>query len=167
MKKNIFYMLLLTALTLGVGSCGDDDEPKDPKDPQNPPIETPAYLNPGTDVRPTNWIAPDASLYEFRMTVQVELGDTLAAYQSRQDLMAATINGEVRAVSTPHETGGIIYYPLFIFDSTTGAKVSLHYYCDKLHRIYTITHWADFTPSAAPTGNSGFYRPCFTTEYKK
>ena len=63
MKNNIFYMLLLTALTFMVGSCSDDDESTEPT------IETPAYLKPGTDVRPTNWIAPDASLFELRMTV--------------------------------------------------------------------------------------------------
>ena len=155
MKKNIFYMLLLTALTFMVGSCSDDDESTEPTEPI---IE---------DVRPTNWIAPDASLYELRMTVQVELGDTLAAYQGEQDLMCATIDGEVRAVTIPHKTGKTIYYPLFILDNRTGGTVSLHYYCDRLHRIYTITNWSNFTPSAAPTGKSGIYRPCFTNEYKK
>ncbi|MBR2192889.1 MAG: hypothetical protein IJ910_06230 [Bacteroidaceae bacterium] len=160
MKKNIFYMLLLTALTFVVGSCSDDDESTEPTN------ETPAYLKPGTDARPT-WIAPNASLFELRMTVQVELGDTLAAYQSEQDLMCATIDGEVRAVTPPHKTGRAIYYPLFILDNRTGGTISLHYYCDRLHRIYTITNWANFAPSAAPTGESGIYRPCFTTEYMK
>ena len=160
MKKNIFYMLLLTALTFVVGSCSDDDESTEPTN------ETPAYLKPGTDARPT-WIVPNASLFELRMTVQVELGDTLAAYQSEQDLMCATIDGEVRAVTPPHKTGRAIYYPLFILDNRTGGTISLHYYCDRLHRIYTITNWANFAPSAAPTGKSGIYRPCFTTEYMK
>jgi len=164
MKNNIFYMLLLTALTFMVGSCSDDDESTEPTEPI---VETPVYLKPGTDVRPTNWIVPDASLFELRMTVQVELGDTLAAYQGEQDLMCATIDGEVRAVTLPHKTGRTIYYPLIILDNRTGGTVSLHYYCDRLHRIYTITNWSNFTPSAAPTGKSGIYRPCFTNEYKK
>ena len=146
--------MLLAALTFMVGSC-DDDEPA---------IVTPAYLKPGTDARPTDWTAPNAALYELRMSLQVELGDTLAAYQSSQDLMCATIDGEVRAVTSPHETGGIIYYPLIIMDNGTGGTVSLHYYCDRLHRIYTITNWATYNASAAPTGNSGIYRPCFTSE---
>jgi hypothetical protein len=96
------------------------------------------------------------------MSVQVELGDTLAAYQSSQDLICATIGGEVRAVAQPNETGGVVYYPLIIFDNETGNTISLSYYCDQLHRIYTITNWAVFDPSAAPTGNSGIYRPKFT-----
>ena len=164
MKKNIFYMLLLTALTFMVGSCSDDDESTEPTEPI---VETPVYLKPGTDVRPINWIAPDASLFELRMTVQVELGDTLAAYQGEQDLMCATIDGEVRAVTIPHKTGKTIYYPLFILDNRTGGTVSLHFYGAPPPRIYTITNWSNFTPSAAPTGKSGIYRPCFTNEYKK
>ena len=163
MKNNIFYMLLLTALTFMVGSCDKDESTTEPTEPI---IETPVYLKPGTDVRPTNWIAPDASLFELRMTVQVELGDTLAAYQDEQDLMCATIDGEVRAVTIPHKTGKTIYYPLIILDNRTGGTVSLHYYCDRLHRIYTITNWSRFNATVAPTGNNGIYRPCFTAEYK-
>ena len=164
MKKNLISIALLTALTFMVGSCSDDDESTEPTEPI---VETPAYLKPGTDVRPTDWIAPNASLFELRMTVQVELGDTLAAYQGEQDLMCATIDGEVRAVTIPHKTGKTIYYPLFILDNRTGGTVSLHYYCDRIHRTYTITNWSNFTPSAAPTGKSDIYRPCFTNEFKK
>ena len=164
MKNKLISIMLLTALTFMVGSCSDDDESTEPTEPI---VETPAYLKPGTDVRPTNWIAPDASLFELRMTVQVELGDTLAAYQGEQDLMCATIDGEIRAVTPPCNTGGIIYYPLIIFSNGTSSTVSLRYYCDRLRRIYTITNWSNFTPSAAPTGKSGIYRPCFTNEYKK
>ena len=40
MKKNIFYMLLLTALTFMVGSCSDDDESTEPTEPI---VETPVY----------------------------------------------------------------------------------------------------------------------------
>ena len=156
MNKYIIF-ILLTALTFVVGSCTTDgsDEPT----PEQP--KTPEYLMPGSDARP-DWKFSDNGRYELRMSIQVELGDTLAAYQSSQDLICATIGGEVRAVAQPNETGGIVYYPLIIFDNETGRTVSLSYYCDQLHRIYTITSWAVFDASAAPTGNSGIYRPKFT-----
>ena len=160
MKKHFIY-LLLTALTLVVGGCSssDDNDEQRPEEPQ-----TPAYLTPGTDQRPVDWTFSDDGRFELRMSVQVELGDTLAAYQSSQDLMCATIDGEVRAVTPPCVTSGIVYYPLIIFDHAMGKTVSLRYYCDKLHRIYTISNWATFNPSAAPTGTVGFYRPRFTAE---
>ena len=151
MNKNIISMLLLAALTFMVGSCGDEEI-------------TPASLLKGSDVRPTTWTVPDYSLYGLTMSVQVELGDTLASYQSSQDLMCATINGEIRAVTKPMVNGVSTYYPLSIAGNGEEQVVSLHYYCDRLHRIYTISNWALFNASAAPTGDSGIYRPCFTTE---
>ena len=154
MKKSIFSIVVLTALTFMVGCSSDDD--------MNQGV--PAYLQEGTDSRPTNWTSPNIADYEARMSVQVELGDTLAAYQSSLDLMCATIDDEVRAVTGPQVTGNVIYYPLIIFNNGDNKMVSLHYYCDRLHRIYTITNWAVFNTSAAPTGSSGLYRPCFTSE---
>ena len=76
--------------------------------------------------------------------------------------MCATINGEVRAATKPMVNGAITYYPLSIAGNGEEQVVSLHYYCDRLHRIYTISNWALFNASAAPTGDSGIYRPCFT-----
>ena len=134
--------------------CGSDDE------------ITPASLQQGSDARPTTWVAPDNnSLFDLPpMSVQVQLGDTLAAYQSSADLMCATINGEVRAVTPPMSNMGIVYYPLTIVGNSNEQMVSLHYYCDRLHRIYTIENWAQFDPSAAPTGDSGIYRLMFVTK---
>lgn len=156
MKNKLISIMLLTALTCMVGSCDKDETTN----------VTPMYLQTGTDARPSNWTLPNASLYEFRMSVQVQLGDTLSYFQSSQDLMCATINGEIRAVTPPCNTGGIIYYPLIIFDNGTSSTVSLRYYCDRLRRIYTITNWSRFNATVAPTGNNGIYRPCFTAEYK-
>ena len=145
------------ALTLVVGGCSKDND-----DPESG--DSTVLLQEGTDSRPTTWVLPDASLYELRMSVQVELGDTLANFQSSEDLMCAKINGQVRAVTSPCTTGGVIYYPLIILDDGQGGMVSLFYYCDCLHHIFTIGEWASFNSSAAPTGNSGIYRPCFTQE---
>ena len=153
MKKNIFLMLL-TALTFTVGSCGSDSEELKPESVDQ-------RFKPGSDDRPTTWTAPDYSQFEYRMAVQVQLGDTLAAFQSSGDLMCAQNDGEVRAVTSPQITGGVVYYPLLIAGHGDEQTISLYYYCERLHRIYTITNWATFDATAAPTGYSGFYRPQF------
>ena len=152
MKKNIVLMLL-TALTFTVGSCSSDSD-----DPIPETVDE--RLKPGNDDRPI-WTEPDYSLFEFRMAVQVQLCDTLAAFQSSGDLMCAQNDGEVRAVTSPQITGGVVYYPLHIAGHGDEQTISLYYYCERLHRIYTITNWATFDATAAPTGYSGFYRPQF------
>lgn len=159
MKKNIITIMLLTALTFAVGSCSkDSDDASGPDQPSGQPAD----LTPGTDVRPTaTWVTPSTELYELWMSVQVQLGDTLSDYQSSADMMCAIINGEVRAVTTPMSTNGVIYYPLSIGGNGDEKMVSLSYYCDRLHRIYTITNWTLFDTSVPPTGESGIYRPRF------
>lgn len=151
------WALFLALILTGCSSSDADDE--------QPPVQpsSSSSLTPGSDARPS-WAFSDNGLYELRMTVQVELGDSLAYYQSSQDLMCAMIGGEVRAVAVPQETAGVIYYPLIIFSNGDSNTVSLSYYCDKLHRIYTISNWASFNTSAAPTGDSGMYRPRFLSE---
>lgn len=149
--------LVLSLVMCVAWSCSSDSD----NESSTPPSPAASSLVPGNDERPTNWTFNDNRQYELRMTVQVQLGDTLANYQTSQDLMCATINGEVRAVAEPSETGGVVYYPLIIFDNVGDNYVSLSYYCDSLHRIYTINDWARFDTSAAPTGNSGIYRPKF------
>ena len=149
MKK---ILLAIAALAFMAWGCSSDED------------VTPAWLQQGSDARPTTWTAPDYSLYELTMSLQVQLGDALAAYQSNADLMCATVNGEVRAVTPPMSNMGIVYYPLTIVGNSNNQMVSLHYYCDRLHRIYTINNWAQFDPSTIPTGESGIYRPRFTGE---
>lgn len=159
MKKNIITIMLLTVLTFAVGSCSKDSDDVPGSDQ---PSGQSADLTSGTDVRPTEtWVTPSTELYELWMSVQVQLGDTLSDYQSSADMMCAIINGEVRAVTTPMSTNGVIYYPLSIGDNGDERMVSLSYYCDRLHRIYTITNWTLFDTSVPPTGESGIYRPRF------
>ena len=145
---------MLAALTIVVGSCGSDDEP-------TPQVSE--YLVEGTATRPT-WKASDYNQFEHTMSLQVQLGDTLVNFQSRQDLMCATIKGEVRAVSEPLTTAGEVFFPLSIASDGNEGNVALHYYCDRLHRIYTIANWATFDPYVAPSGDSGIYRPKFTQQ---
>ena len=152
MQRGLGVGLLLLALV--VGACSSDDDIEEP---------TPNYLTVGTDQRPTDWIAPAPSLYGgITMAVQVQLGDTLAHFQSSGDLMCAKIDNEVRAVTHPFTNGTITYFPLSIVGDGDSNTISLHYYCDRLHRIYTITNWATFDINASPMGDSQLYRPRFT-----
>ncbi len=160
-------MLLLAALAFLAGACGTDDDVTDDNRNNGTGTEQPAYeyLTPGTDARP-DWATPDYSLYGgITMAVQVQLGDTLAYFQSSADLMCAKISGDVRAVTKPMTTNGIVYYPLSIAGDGTNVAVSLHYYCDQLHRIFSIENWAVFDPSTKPSGDSRMYWPCFTANY--
>lgn len=145
---------MLAALTIVVGSCSSGDE----LTPQ-----VPEYLVEGTATRPT-WKAADYTQFEHIMSLQVQLGDTLLYFQSQQDLMCAAINGEIRAVSEPLTTANEMYFPLSIASTGSEGKVTLYYYCDRLHRIYTITDWATFDPYIAPSGYNGIYRPKFTQQ---
>ena len=152
-------------LGLCMAACGSDDDDNGTTQPEQGEVEEPQTndgLTPGNDARPTTWIAPDYSQYEHTMAVQVQLTGAIADYQSAADMMCATINDEVRAVTIYQETGGEPFFPLIIANNSTQETISLLYYCDKLHRIFTIKNWATFSQSVPPTGDSGIYRPQFT-----
>ena len=146
MKKAI---LALAALAIMAWGCSEDDGDS----PQ------PAEIPTGTDVRPT-WQAPNYDLYEQTMNVEVQLQDTLTKYVSDQDLLCATIGGEVRGVAAPLQVENNYVFPLTIASNHAGVAVGLSYYCDKLHRIFTI-QWTTFDASVAPTGKGGIYQPVF------
>ncbi len=150
-------------LILVMAGCSSDNEEVEP--PVVGP-ETPAYLVPGTDARPS-WSLPNYRNFEFTMALQIELADTLYSYQTKLDLMCATIGDEVRALTYALNTGGQIFYPLVVAANNPTAHVDLHYYCDSLHRIFTIKDWAEFDPSVPPLGESGIYRPKFTSYFEQ
>lgn len=54
----------------------------------------------GSDARPT-WQVPNYDHYEQIMVVEVQLQDVLQTYASATDMMCASVNGEVRGVTTP------------------------------------------------------------------
>ena len=146
--------LIAVAITTAFQACSSDNEPEGPV--------VPDYLTVGTDQRPINWQTPDYRQFELTMSLQVQLGDTLVNFQSNQDLMCVVINNEVRAVTEPKSTLGEVYFPLVIAGNGNEGAMTLSYYCDRLHRIYSIPNWGTFNPSIAPSGNSGIYRPEFT-----
>ena len=155
MKKNILALAALVLLAWGCTSDGDDSTTPTPPTPTPTETEIPA----GTDTRPS-WQGPNYDLYEQMMNVEVLLQDTLVKYASTQDLLCATINNEVRGVATPEQIDDQWVFPLTIASSDAGLMVNLSYYCDKLHRIFTI-EWTQFDTSVAPTGTEGIYKPEF------
>ena len=149
MKKSILALAALALLAWGCSSDGDGTST------QPTPTEIPA----GTDTRPT-WQTPNYDLYEQTMIVEVQLQNTLAKYASAQDLICATIGGEVRGVAEAQQNDDNWVFPLIIASNNVGVAIELSYYCDKLHRIYTI-QWTRFDATVTPTGQGGIYQPDF------
>ena len=145
MKKSILAIAALALLVWGCSSDNDDTRP--------------TGIPEGNDARPT-WTGPNYDLYEQTMIVDVLLQDTLVQYASEQDLLCATINDEVRGVATAQQEDGQWLFPLIVGSNETGAMVKLSYYCDKLHRIFTI-EWTRFDASMAPSGQGSLYQPKF------
>ena len=75
--------------------------------------------------------------------------------------MCATINDEVRAVATPEKVDDKWMYMLIIGSDNEGVSISLSYYCDRLHRIFTLPSWTSFDSSVNPSGYGGIYAPVF------
>lgn len=139
-------LLLLAVLTFTGGCSSDGDSGSD--------SPASSLLTQGTDVRP-DWKYPSVSDYEQTMGVQFRLQDELAAYVTEQDLMCAMISGEVRALCEPEISDDGIYFPLVIFSDDSDVRVSISYYCDRLHRIYTLSNWHDFDATLSPLNAAG------------
>ena len=146
MKKTIFAIAALAFLAWGCSSDSDEDT-------------RPTGIPEGTETRPA-WTAPNYDLYEQTMSVDILLQDELLQYASEQDLLCATINNEVRGVATALQVNDQWVFPLTVVSNEAGVTVGLSYYCDKLHRIFTI-NWTQFDASVAPTGTGDIYKPKF------
>ncbi len=161
MKKTVlFLMSALVFMAMGCSSGDDEREAPTPPSPSDSPSET-IVIEPGTDVRP-DWVAPDATDYEQNMNVYLTMQDELLSYLSENDLLCAKIDGEVRGVAVPRLEEGEWLISMILF-SNGAAPVQLSYYCDKLHRIFTID-WTTFDATVPPTGDSVTYYPKFVEE---
>lgn len=140
-----FCLLTLLPLFSGCGAADDD--------------VTVEHIPEGTAARP-DWPVPNYDRFEQTMAVNVVLQDTLQRYASVADLMCATIGSEVRGVATPQHTGGQWLFPLIVASNEAGVSISLSYYCDRLHRIFTVD-WAVFDAATVPLGTGGIYQPLF------
>lgn len=145
MKKTIlFFLTTLAFLATGCSGGSDEDTP------------TPSALTPGTATRP-EWTAPNSQDYEQNMTVYLRVQSALLPYVSVNDMVCASIDGEVRGVGFPTQDGGEWLIPMVVF-SDGAAPIKLSYYCDQLHRIYTI-EWTEFDTSLPPVGEGTIYTP--------
>ena len=150
-----FLCVLGLLCVLGISSCSDDEK------------TNPMRMK-SDNARPT-WTVPDDLYKTFgsTMAVQVTVQDELMPYVSDDDLMCATINGEIRAVSGLLRTLDEVCFSLVIAgdagDSNNG-KVSLSYYCSQLKRIYTVSDWKPFTPGLSPMQDGKPYVVRFITE---
>ena len=161
MKKLLYLagVALVATLLLGACSSSDDDESNEKNGTSMTPKE-------GTDARPSWVVSSDASLQDdWPMSVQIGVQSSLLPYVSSADLMCATLKDEVRAVSGLKETGGQYYFMLPIQGNSGEGFVTLKYYCDKLHRIFTVTDWKEFDSTIQPTDQGVPYEvPFFTGE---
>ena len=123
--------------------------------------EAPQGIAIGNDQRP-DWQsqAPNYDLFGQTMYVEILVQDTLKQYVSANDLMVAMIDNEVRGVALPLQVGDEMIFPIMVASDNAGDQVSLSYYCDKLHRIFTID-WTRFDANVNPTGEDGIYKPEF------
>ena len=154
MKKSILALAACAFMAWGCSSDGDGTSTQ-----PTPPTPTPTDISAGTDVRPT-WQSPNYDLYEQTMVVEVQLQDTLAKYASAQDLLCATIGNEVRGMAEAQQIEDQWLFFLVVGSNDVGVNVGLSYYCDKLHRIFTI-QWTRFDATVTPTGQGGIYQPDF------
>ena len=147
MKKSILAIAALAFMAWGYSSDTDEET-------------RPIGILVGTDARPV-WTMPNYDLYEQTMSVDILLQDTLVQYASEQDMICAIINNEVRGVANAQQVDDNQWvFPLTVVSDEANVMIGLSYYCDKLHRIFTI-NWTQFDASVAPTGQGGIYLPKF------
>ena len=113
----------------------------------------------GNDVRP-NWEAPNYDNWEQTMSVRILPQQKLEPFVTKNDLLCAMMNNEVRGLTEPVFEPDMTFFPLTVGADGAEAKIYLYYYCDSLHRIYS-TVWTDFNASLPPMGEDGIYRPEF------
>lgn len=157
MKKLLYLAGVALVATLLLGACSSDDD-------DNQQNQNGSTLTEGTDVRPSWVVSSDASsMDEWPMSVQIGVQSELLPYVSNADLMCAMMNNEVRAVSGLKETGGQFYFMLPIQGNSGEGNVTLKYYCDKLHRIFTVSDWKEFDSTIQPTDQGTPYEVQFFT----
>jgi hypothetical protein len=146
--KHYIYIIAVLMLMAAWGCSSSNDGPDVPT----------TDIQPGSDTRPT-WSSTDYSLYEQTMSVFLNLQPELVPYSSDQDLLCATVDGEVRGVAS-YDTDNIGFV-LTVAGNSSGEIISLSYYCDRLHRIFTLANWATFDSNTAPMGTETLYKPVF------
>ena len=148
----------LCLLPLFLLSCSGSDSDSEVVDPVAPAQQE---IAPGNDARPA-WQAPTYTAFEQTMSVSLLMQRELETYVTQQDLLCATVGDEVRGLTAPTIEEGLVFFPLTVAGRGKGESITLSYYCDRLHRIFSIP-WTTFDASMAPMGEDGIYRPKFVS----
>lgn len=165
-QKLILASVALSATLLFGTSCSNGSDDTGP----NPPVVPDNPLTPGTDPRP-DWdqYAVDYLRYDSEMPVVIGIQSELASYTSDKDMMRATIGGETRACSVQplewESTSGTASrkFMLTVGGNAGEGSVTLQYYCDQLHRTFTVSNWKNYDASTTPTEGGQPYIPLFYT----
>jgi hypothetical protein len=157
-QKMIPAGVALCATLLFGTSCSTNDNDEAQKEiPGVPVSERPDW----------DQTAVDYTRYDNEMPVVIGILPELAQYASEKDMMRAIIGGETRAWnSQPLEwetTDGIASrkFALNIAGNAGDGAITLEYYCDQLHRIYTVRNWRNYDASTSPTEKGQPYVPIF------
>ena len=161
MKNIVYYSALMAAALTMVWGCGSSDDNKEGPDLGEKNTISWIKVNGsadnwhvdwnGKDPRP-EWSAPSLRGFETWMILMVTLQPELAAYSSKEDLMAVTINNEIRAVSSPaismDETNDVFFILKILGNETSEERVgmTLEYYCSKLHQTFILKGSQYFVP---------------------
>ncbi|MBP5508583.1 MAG: hypothetical protein J6Y23_12200 [Prevotella sp.] len=161
MKKNdLFGLMMLAALTLMWGCSSSDDNNDDDVTPAQTALRwTKTQGAPNWEIdwsgndSPPQWTAPSPEKYETWMILMVTLQPELVPYCTDDDLMAAFIDNELRALTGPGvkvgtNTKKVSFILKIMGNETADVKVNmtLKYYCSKLKQTFTITGNELFLP---------------------
>ena len=152
-------MMLMAALTVawGCSSSSDDDNNNNTEQWNGSTYQSSAKPAWAVDWTSTaakpDWQDPDPTRFDgSSMHLVVDLDAELVSNTTSEDMMAAFIGEECRAVSRPNVLGnGRVTFLLHILGSgvegSEKSPVELRYYCDKLHHMNTVPSISQFIPN--------------------
>ena len=157
MKRIFYYSAMIAAALTMVWGCGSSKDDPDELETASSWVKTMGNADKwvvdwsGNDAKPT-WTAPDPRSFESWMILMVNLQEALSLYSSSDDLMAVTINDEVRAVASPAISLANSREVSFILkilgneQADQRVEMTLNYYCSKLHRVFILKGTQYFVP---------------------
>jgi hypothetical protein len=150
--KTIKLMMLMAVLTLAWGCSSDSEGDEEQWNGSTfAPADKPAWAVDWTSTATKpDWKTPDLSKYELGMYCLVELDEELVSHSTDEDVIAMFINGECREVTVNrNRMPGKVKYMLYFKGSSSevGTPLELHYYCDKLHHMNTVSSFTTFVPN--------------------
>ena len=172
MKKILLSVVVLASLMMGACSSDDDDDNK---------VSNVAYEETTLDQAPDwqidwtnnqarpNWTEPDATQYENWTILMVQVEDELRPYVSEGDMIALSVNGEVRGLARPaiSVSDGQLLNGIFLLKAygneveSETVNISLQFYNEKLQHLFTLSDYINLDTDVI-TGVDEDYIPEFT-----